>query len=294
MPNAIHEAVQLAICASASQPYYLYMFVLHLRNKKTLNISDILYHPLRVLSLGDDGDTKATVGTLQHQLLVPPRLEVVTDRPNKNEPSNNHENISNPVRARNVCDATATSAVPRVHAVRIEIVRVWIGRARVAVRGIAAHPLAAHAACSRAAGALHVKPILDQSDAQTGTRAVLRCVRRVEEIGEQETDELEGHGNHAVPDEAEYGADWHAIDIDLVRATKARGENGRLPVWGCGICCRLLICLKEISTASGIEKENQEWTYGRLLFLLVRSPFRLCGQVREHAIGLDAAAKYPV
>jgi hypothetical protein len=47
---------------------------------------------------------------------------------------------------------------------------------------------------------------MDKSDTKTGSRSILGCVCSVEKIGEEETDELEGHRDHAVPDEREYGS----------------------------------------------------------------------------------------
>lgn len=65
----------------------------------------------------------------------------------------------------------------------------------------------------------------------------------VEEVGEEEADELEGHGDHAVPDKGEEGADKEAVDVDVVRGGAAGGEDGVLPVGGCGVGGRLFIGL---------------------------------------------------
>lgn len=83
---------------------------------------------------------------------------------------------------------------------------------------------------------------LYERDTETSTGSVLCGVGRVEEIGEQETDELEGHGDHGVPEEAEERADGEAFDEDFV-AESARCENGGFPVWWCCICGGLLVCL---------------------------------------------------
>ncbi len=66
---------------------------------------------------------------------------------------------------------------------------------------------------------------------------------RVEEIRQEETDELEGHGDHGVPYEAEEGSDRHAVDVDLVGAAETWREDRRLPVRRCSIRGGLLVCL---------------------------------------------------
>lgn len=62
-------------------------------------------------------------------------------------------------------------------------------------------------------------------------------MRGVEEVGEEETNDLEGHTDHAVPDEAEEGADWEAIDVDFIGRGEAGGKDGcSFPVGRCGVC----------------------------------------------------------
>ena len=68
----------------------------------------------------------------------------------------------------------------------------------------------------------------------------------MEEVGEQETDELEGHGNHGIPEEAEKRADGEAFDKDLV-AKGAGGEDGGFPVGRCCVSGGLFICLGHVS-----------------------------------------------
>ena len=51
--------------------------------------------------------------------------------------------------------------------------------------------------------AAHVETVLYEGDAKASSGAVLRGVCGVQEVGEEEADELEGHADHAVPDEAE-------------------------------------------------------------------------------------------
>ena len=82
--------------------------------------------------------------------------------------------------------------------------------------------------------AFHVEAVLDESEAEAGARAVFGGVGGVEEVGEEEADELEGHADHAVPHEGEDGADGEAIDVDFVRG-HAGGEDGGFPVGGCGV-----------------------------------------------------------
>jgi len=49
-------------------------------------------------------------------------------------------------------------------------------------------------------------------------------VRRVEEVGEKEADDVEGYGDHAVPDETEEGPDGHSIHVDFVRSAQTGCE----------------------------------------------------------------------
>lgn len=67
-----------------------------------------------------------------------------------------------------------------------------------------------------AAAAAHVEAVLDEGDAEAGAGAVLGRVRGVEKIGEEETDELEGHADHGVPDKAEDGTDGETVDVNFV------------------------------------------------------------------------------
>lgn len=95
---------------------------------------------------------------------------------------------------------------------------------RVCVRGIADAGVCIGGWVGRyGAGTFHVEAVLDEGDAEAGAGAVLGGVGGVQQVGEEETDELEGHGNHAVPDEAEDGADGEAFDVDLVGVVEAGG-----------------------------------------------------------------------
>lgn len=93
------------------------------------------------------------------------------------------------------------------------------------------------------ARALQVKAVLHERDAQAGSGSVLGGVGCVEEVGEEEAGQLEGHGDHAVPDEGEERADGEAVDVHLIWAAQAGREDGGLPVRGSGICCCLLVGL---------------------------------------------------
>ena len=53
----------------------------------------------------------------------------------------------------------------------------------------------------------HLEAVLHEGDAEAGAGAVLCGVAGVQEVGEEEADELEGHGDQGVPDEGEEGAD---------------------------------------------------------------------------------------
>ena len=53
----------------------------------------------------------------------------------------------------------------------------------------------------------HLEAVLHECDSETGAGAVFCCVAGVEEVGEEEADELEGHGDEGVPDEGEEGSD---------------------------------------------------------------------------------------
>jgi len=95
----------------------------------------------------------------------------------------------------------------------------------------------------RARRIAHLESILHQGNTQTRARAVFGGVRGVQQVGEQEADELEGHGNERVPDEGEEGADEEAVDEDVIRVAGAGvgGEDCGLPVGRCGVRGGLLV-----------------------------------------------------
>lgn len=80
-----------------------------------------------------------------------------------------------------------------------------------------------------AAGTAHVEAVLNKGDAKTGARAILSRVGGVQEVGEEEANELEGHADHAVPNKGKEGADGQAFVVDFV-GRHARGEDGGFPI----------------------------------------------------------------
>jgi hypothetical protein len=86
---------------------------------------------------------------------------------------------------------------------------------------------------------LHVEAVLDQGEAEAGPGPVLGCVAAVEQVGEQEADELEGHADHGVPGKGEEGADGEAVDVYIVAAVGVVGGvregDGGFPVGGGGV-----------------------------------------------------------
>lgn len=115
----------------------------------------------------------------------------------------------------------------------------------VGVAGNAAIEAITGSVVSRAqvGGTLHRETILNKGDAKAGAGSVFGGMGRVEEVGEKETDELEGHGDHGVPDKGEYGADGEALDEDLI-AKGTRGEDGGFPIGRGRICGSLFVCLE--------------------------------------------------
>ena len=81
----------------------------------------------------------------------------------------------------------------------------WCVRSRSAVHG------------ALSGGVAHLETVLYERDTETGSRAVLGGVCGVKEVGEQEADELEGHGDESVPDEGEERADQKTVDEDIIR-----------------------------------------------------------------------------
>lgn len=109
-----------------------------------------------------------------------PHAEEFGDAADEDEPADNHEDVGHPLATGDL--AKALSAVGDIRL--LELVRVGVGRGSVAVG-------AGHRGRFAVGGALHVEAVLDEGDAQAGAGAVLGCVGRVEEVGEEEADELE-------------------------------------------------------------------------------------------------------
>src|ERR1700761_7080045 len=103
----------------------------------------------------------------------------------------------------------------------------------------------------------------------------------MQEISEQETNELEGHGDHAVPDKGEDGADGEAVDVDLIGG-HAGSEDGGFPVWRCRICGGLFVCLEGGQYAMR-DGECRVRTYRRLFFVLFTTLW-LCGQICKDTV----------
>ena len=184
----------------------------------------MLYHRIRPLPRSNDRNAQPTVRALQNELLMPPNPQVVAHCPDQDEPPDNHENISCEIRP------TEFIAVPAsVHVVRVEIVRVRVRRRRI-LTPIPAH-VPMHSPASARRRGLDGETVLNERDAEACEGAVLGCVRRVQEVSEEEADDREDHGDHAVPHEAEEGADGHAVDEDVVGTAEAGCEDGRFPVW---------------------------------------------------------------
>jgi hypothetical protein len=59
-------------------------------------------------------------------------------------------------------------------------------------------------AARRITAAFHIESVLNKGKAETRSTAVLCGVGGVQKISQQETDELERHGNHGVPHKGEH------------------------------------------------------------------------------------------
>ena len=62
---------------------------------------------------------------------------------------------------------------------------------------------------------------------------------------------MEGHRNHAVPDEGEDGADGETFDVDFVGAAESGGEDRRFPVGRSGVGGCLFVRLYGVSIVEG-------------------------------------------
>lgn len=156
---------------------------------------------------------------------MPPRLEEIPHCPDQNEPAHNHQHVRQPLAARDTrdrarggrCGGLAGShggGRGATDGAGIKVVR-------VGVLGLCVGVVSAGSGGFTLSGA-HVEAVLHKGDAEPGSRTVFGGVRGVEEVGEEETDKLEGHADHGVPDKGEEGADGKAFDVDFVRG--ARGD----------------------------------------------------------------------
>jgi len=215
------------------------------------------------LVLRNDRHTQTAIMRLEHQLLVPPRFEILHSALDQNEPAHNHQDICEPITAREIQSVAAVGDL-----VLVEIVRVGIWWRGVAI-------LAAHVRGGITdRGSLHVESILNQRDAEAGPGAILGSVGRMEQVREQEADKLEGGRDHAIPDEREHRADGEAVDVNLVGTAEAGRENGSFPIWWHCVGSSLLIG-------------------GWLLFLLRILPLGPGRHVRKYTIGRVLTAHDP-
>lgn len=169
--------------------------------------SSWLDNPLCCFALDNDGQAEAAVWALHHELLVAASLEEVGHALDEDEPADNHEHVRHPLAAGKV-DAATTGARD---VAGLKVVRVGVLGLGVAVGSV-------HGGGFAVNGALHVEAVLDERDAEAGAGTVLGRVRRVQEICQEETDELKGRRNHAVPNEGEDGAHRHAVHVYFVEA----------------------------------------------------------------------------
>lgn len=183
--------------------------------------------PLGTLALGNNSNAQPAIRTLQNQLLVPPRADEIAHALDQDEPAHNHQSVGEPIAARDA--GASASGLCGIGAlgdfIRVEVVTVGVvGDACVEVlTGVAVSTPRVEGSGAEA------EAELDEGDAEAGAGAVFGGVGRVQEVGEQEADELEGHADHGVPDEAEEGADGEALDEDFV-AKGAGGQDGGFPV----------------------------------------------------------------
>lgn len=96
--------------------------------------------------------------------------------------------------------------------------------------------------CGSTGGAFHVEAILYQRDAETSSRAVFGGVGGVQEIGEEESDKLKRHADHAVPDEGEEGAHRQAFIVDLIGGHTG-SKDGGFPIGRSSVCGGLFVTL---------------------------------------------------
>ena len=64
----------------------------------------------------------------------------------------------------------------------------------------------------------------------------------MQEIGEEESDELERHADHPVPDEGEEGAHRQAFIVDFVGG-HTRSKDGGFPIGRSSVCGGLFVTL---------------------------------------------------
>lgn len=208
-----------------------------------------LYTALWAFTLGDHRHTQPPIGRLENELFVPPCANEIRYTLDQDKPANNHQAVRYPVTACNGTRCGCHITAPCVSTA--DLVRVKVVRIRV-VWNATVEPLSGVIVATVVRGeygGAESETELHERDTETSAGSVLCGVGRVEEVGEEESDELEGHGDHGVPEEAEEGADGEAFDKDFI-AKSAGSEDGGFPVGWCRVCGSLFICLVHVSSDS--------------------------------------------
>ena len=207
-----------------------------------------LYTALWAFTLGDNSYAQSPVWRLENELFMPPCSDEVGHTLDQDEPADNHQSVCYPVTAcngtRGGCHVTATRT-STANLVGVKVVGVWVVR-NATVESL---PRVVIAAVVRTEyGGAETETELYECDTETSAGSILCSVGSVEQIGEEETDELEGHGDHSVPEETEEGADGKTFDEDFI-AESAGSEDGGFPVGWCGVCGGLFVGLVVVSNA---------------------------------------------
>ena len=152
---------------------------------------------------------------------MPPRAEEIADGPDENEPAHNHQRVCEPLAAETARSTSIRRIGSRLRSLshrsirgrggavrdfrRVEVVTVGVLWGEERGGGVATTTV--RWGCVFADVASHEESVLHHGDAEAGPGSVFGGVGGVEEVGEEETDDLEGGADHSVPDEAEEGTD---------------------------------------------------------------------------------------
>ena len=173
-----------------------------------------------------------------------PRPEEVTDGPDQDEPAHDHQCVSQPFAGSDARECALRMSCTMLcsshssgrcrccavgYGIGIKVDTIW-------TRGLGEGRVAGGWRSSAVGSTAHVEAVLDESDAEACSGAVLGGVGGVEQVGEEETNELEGHADHTIPDEAEEGAHWKAVNVHFIGRMKAGSEDGCFPVGRSGVC----------------------------------------------------------